>query len=103
MIAYKREEMVGITELSKSLGKYLDKVISNPFNKIAIIRRNEPEAVIVPIAEYEHMKAASDYLEDMEIAKVLEERVFNRKEPSEIISLEQLLDELKKEGRNVQH
>ena len=42
MVAYKRDEMVGITELSKSLGKYLDKVIANPFNKMVIIRRNEP-------------------------------------------------------------
>ena len=90
MIAYKREEMVGITELSKSLGKYLDKVVSGPFNKIAIIRRNEPEAVIVPIEEYEHMKAASDYLEDIEIAKMLEERVFNRKKPAEMISMEEM-------------
>ncbi len=28
MVAYARDEMVGITELSKSLGKYLDKVIA---------------------------------------------------------------------------
>lgn len=90
MVSYKREEMVGITELSKSLGKYLDKVISNPFGKIAIIRRNEPEAVIVPIAEYEHMKAASDYLEDLEIAKTIKERVLDKTEPQEMISMEEM-------------
>ena len=101
MVAYKQNEMVGITELTKSLGKYLDAVIENPFNKLAIIRRNKPEAVIVPIEEYERMRAAADYLEDMEIAKVIKERVFDKTEPIESISLDDMFDQLRKEGRNV--
>jgi len=36
MVAYKQNEMVGITELTKSLGKYLDVVIKNPLNKLVI-------------------------------------------------------------------
>ena len=90
MVSYARDEMVGITELSKSLGKYLDKVIANPFNKIAIIRRNEPEAVIVPIKEYEHMKEASEILENMQIAKIIEERVTNRKEPVKYLNMDDM-------------
>ena len=90
MVAYKRDEMVGITQLSKSLGKYLDKVIANPFNKIAIIRRNEPEAVIVPIKEYEYMKEASEILEDMQIAKMIDERVNNRKEPVKYLNMDDM-------------
>ena len=101
MVAYARDEMVGITELSKSLGKYLDKVVSNSFNKIAIIRRNEPEAVIIPIKEYEYMKEASDMLEDMQIAKIIEERVTNRKEPVKYLTLNELEENLRKRGKNV--
>ncbi len=101
MVAYARDEMVGITELSKSLGKYLDKVVSNPLNKIAIIRRNEPEAVIVPIKEYEHMKEASEILEDMQIAQVIKERVIDRKEPVKYLTLEELEENLRKRGKNV--
>jgi PHD/YefM family antitoxin component YafN of YafNO toxin-antitoxin module len=74
-IAYTQQETVGITELSKSLGIYVDKLISYPLNKLAIIRRNKMEAVIVPIAEYERMKIAADYLEDMEIEKMVKERM----------------------------
>ena len=44
MVTYAKDEMVGITELGKSLGNYLDKVTSHVFDKIAIIRRNKPEA-----------------------------------------------------------
>jgi PHD/YefM family antitoxin component YafN of YafNO toxin-antitoxin module len=98
MVAYKKDEMVGITKLSKSLGKYLDKVISNPFNKIAIIRRNEPEAVIVPIKEYEYLRAVADYVEDMEIAKTIKERIIDKGDAVKYLSEEDMEEYLKKRG-----
>lgn len=51
MVTYAKDEIIGITELGKSLGTYLDKVTSNAFSKIAIIRRNKPEAVIIVIED----------------------------------------------------
>jgi len=71
MVTYSKDEMVGITELGKSLGSYLDKVTSNVFKKIAIIRRNKPEAVIIPIEEYELLQSAYDRLEQKEIEELL--------------------------------
>ena len=71
MITYAKDEMVGITELGKSLGSYLDKVNANIFRKIAIIRRNKPEAVIIPIEEYELLQSAYDRLEQKEIESLL--------------------------------
>jgi len=73
MITYAKDEMVGITELGKSLGSYLDKITSNIYNKIAIIRRNKPEAVIVPIEEYELLQSAYDMLEQKEIEQLLKQ------------------------------
>jgi len=70
---YTKEEMIGITELGKSLGSYLDKIKSKMYQKIAIIRRNKPEAVILPIEEYEMLKKAYDLLEQKEIEELLEE------------------------------
>ena len=101
MVTYARDEMVGITELGKSLGKFLDKVVENPLNKLAIIRRNEPEAVIIPIKEYEYMKQAVDMYEDMQIAQVIKERVIDRKEPVKYLSFDELKDKLKQRGINV--
>jgi len=75
MITYTKDEMIGITQLSRSLGKYIDKIISNPLNRVVITRRNKLEAVIVPVQEYERIREASDYLEDMGIAKVLNDNV----------------------------
>ena len=71
MVKYAKDEMVGITELGKSLGNYLDKVTSHMFSKIAIIRRNKPEAVIIPIEEYELLQSAYDRLEQKEIETIL--------------------------------
>ena len=71
MVTYAKDEMVGITELGKSLGNYLDKVTSDVFSKIAIIRRNKPEAVIIPIEEYELLQSAYDRLEQKEIENIL--------------------------------
>ena len=41
------------------------------FSKIAIIRRNKPEAVIIPIEEYELLQSAYDRLEQKEIEMLL--------------------------------
>ena len=71
MVTYAKDEMIGITELGKSLGSYLDKVTSDMFSKIAIIRRNKPEAVIIPIEEYELLQNAYDSLEQKEIEVLL--------------------------------
>jgi len=82
MVTYAKEEMVGITEFGKSLGKYLDKVTSSTFNKLAIIRRNKPEAVIIPIEEYENLQRVYDMLEQKDIEKILSGRTAEDKEVS---------------------
>lgn len=101
MVSYTKEEIVGVTDLAKSIGTYIDKLISNPLNKIAITRRNKMEAVIVPIEEYEHIRQAADYLEDLEITKIIEERVTNRKKPVKMLSLKELKKNLRDKGKNV--
>jgi prevent-host-death family protein len=80
MITYAKDEMVGITELGKSLGSYLDKVTSDVFSRIAIIRRNKPEAVIIPIEEYELLQSAYDRLEQQEIEMLLKNMSDEEKE-----------------------
>jgi len=87
MVTYATEEMVGITEFGKSLGKYLDKVTSSTLNKLAIIRRNKPEAVIIPIEEYENLQRAYDMLEQKDIEKILSSRTAAEKETSHTKSI----------------
>lgn len=88
MVAYTQNEMVGITELSKSLSSFIDKVASSSIDKLAVIRRNKPEAVILSINEYERMREFQDYLEDLEIAQIVKERVLDKQKPTKMYSKE---------------
>ena len=104
MVSYTQQEMVGVTELSKSLSGFIDKVASNAIEKLAVIKHNKPEVVILSIAEYERMKELQDYLEDMEIAKIIQERVLDKTEPIKMLTENDLQEYLQKRGiKNVQH
>ncbi len=74
--------------------------VSSPFNKIAVIRHNKPEAVLVPIDEYERIIAMSESYEYEQIAKIVDEREYNRKEPAVMVSLEEMMERLRKKGIN---
>lgn len=100
MVAYSKKELVGSTELAKSLGGFIDKIVSRSVEKIVIVRHNKPEAVIVPIDEYERMKIISDYIEDMEIAQIIEERMPEGKEVK-TTSLNDYLESRKRRGLHV--
>lgn len=101
MVTYSKEELVGVTEFGKSIGAFLDKVIANPLNKIALVRRNKPEAVIVPIGEYERMQELSEYIEQKEIYDIVQERVENRKTPVKYISQKEMMKLIDEKLKNV--
>ena len=104
MVSYTQQEMVGVTELSKSLSGFIDKVASNAIEKLAVIKHNKPEVIILSIAENERMKELRDYLEDMEIAKIIQERVLDKTEPIKMLTENDLQEYLQKRGiKNVQH
>jgi len=101
MARYSKEELVSSTELAKRLDTFLDWVIFDPFNRLTIVRRNKPEAVIVPIEEYERIASMSEAYELEQIEKIIEERVTNRKTPAKMISQEEMMELLKKRGKNI--
>lgn len=74
MIAYTKNEFVGSTELAKGLGGYLDKVVSGSLEKIAIVRHNKPEAVVLPISVYERMEFIMEHIDNLEIEEILMKR-----------------------------
>ncbi|WP_299548710.1 hypothetical protein [uncultured Helicobacter sp.] len=78
MTAYFSNELVGITEFSKSISKWFNQLSKGELKKIAIMKKNKPEFVIIPIKEYEHLKSLDD--EDYEFYKMINERLKNAKE-----------------------
>lgn len=74
MTLYARNEMISATEIVKSFKTNLDKVTNHAVEKLAIMRNNKPEAVIVPIDEYEKMKELYDYAERLSIFETVQTR-----------------------------
>ncbi len=86
MISYARNEIMSSTQLVRQFSSALKSLVDRNVEKIAIIRNNEMEAVIVPIDEYEALKEQAEQLEFLQIAKTIEERK-NTKQ-SEYVSFE---------------
>lgn len=77
MLMYSREEMIGITELAKSLSGFVGKLKTNTIDKIAIMKNNVPEAVIVPVDKYEKLAKMEKLIEQISIANAINKRVPN--------------------------
>jgi len=87
MVAYKRDEIISVTELARNLSDTLNSITKQQKDKIAISKNNRLEAVIIDIDEYEKLKEAYELIENDEIAEILKERVKTPKD--KYISLEE--------------
>ncbi len=73
MITYTEQELVRADELAGNIGGFLDS-IGNCREKIAIVRNEKPEAVLMGVDEYERLCEASELLEHLEIHRSLSTR-----------------------------
>ena len=60
---------VSVTELKRNFAEIIQQADDSP---VAILNHNRPEAYLLPAAHYERLLA---YLEDLEDAKVVQERI----------------------------
>ena len=91
MTSYARDEMVSVTDIVKGFKANLEKVTEHAVEKLAIMRNNKPEAVIVPVDEYEKMRELYEYAERLSILEIIGERRNTPK--SEYISFDDVLKE----------
>jgi PHD/YefM family antitoxin component YafN of YafNO toxin-antitoxin module len=57
MQAYKRDEMISVTDLLKGFKATLEKLTSHQLDKVAVMKNNKPEAVIISVDEYERLQS----------------------------------------------
>ena len=57
MLAYKRDEMISVTDLLKGFKTTLEKLTSHQLDKVAVMKNNKPEAVIISVDEYERLQS----------------------------------------------
>ena len=56
MTSFTKNEIVSATNLVRQFSNFLNLISQKTMEKIAIVRNNEMEAVILPIEEYERLK-----------------------------------------------
>lgn len=68
MVTYSTNELIPSSEFAKKFGTYLSQIKDNTVDKLAILKNNKVEAVIISKDEYENMKEA---LKEVEAKKIL--------------------------------
>jgi PHD/YefM family antitoxin component YafN of YafNO toxin-antitoxin module len=92
MVAYRANELVSATEISKQFGEYISKVKNGLLEKIGVLKNNKLNAIILSVDEYEKMVKAMQELEELKIYKELYDRLQTPK--SEFIDGEDVLKRL---------
>ena len=69
MVTYSTNELIPSSEFEKKFGTYLAQIKDNSVEKLAILKNNKVEAVIISKDEYENMKEA---LKEVESKKILQ-------------------------------
>ncbi|HPO64237.1 MAG TPA: hypothetical protein PK762_14245 [Candidatus Kapabacteria bacterium] len=90
MITYTREEIIPTTTLARNISAVLNKLKNKKLEKVAVIRNNNIEAVILPISIYEEMQKVIDLQEHKEIFEIVKER---ERISDKMISMEEILKE----------
>jgi PHD/YefM family antitoxin component YafN of YafNO toxin-antitoxin module len=74
MSVYTNNELMSSTEIVRNFSSVLDSIKEHRRDKVAILRKNKIEAVILPIEEYEKIREDSQLLEHLQIYQILKER-----------------------------
>ena len=74
MTAYATNELIPSSEFAKRFGTYLSQITTNSIDKLAILKNNKVEAVLVSKDDYERMSEALEYVDNQEILTIIKER-----------------------------
>lgn len=90
-VAYKKEELLSASKVARSFGQVLADLIGKRRRRVAVVKNNHLEAILLPVEDYEAMAEALALLEHLEIYRLVQER--KRKKTRKAISLNSLLKE----------
>lgn len=75
MVTYSSDELISSSEFAKKFGSYLSQIKDKSVDKIAILKNNTIEAVLVSKEEYEQMKQSALYEHERKIDEEISSRV----------------------------
>ncbi len=91
MVSYTQNELLSITDFTKSLSKVLGDIKEHTVEKIGVLKNNKLEAIVISTDEYERLKEIEKFmheLEDKEIANIIKSR--KETSQSEYISMDEM-------------
>ena len=93
MVTYSTNELISSSELAKKFGTYLTQIKEHSVDKLAVLKNNKVEAVIISKDEYESMKEALKHIEAKKILNSIDTGLKEVKE-GKTHSIDTLWDEL---------
>ncbi len=88
-VAYKKEEILSASRVARSFGRVLADLSEKRRRRVAVVKNNHLEAILLPIEDYETMAEALALFEHLEIYRLVQER--KGKKRRKAISLDDLL------------
>ena len=93
MVTYSTNELISSSELAKKFGTYLTQIKEHSVDKLAVLKNNKVEAVIISKDEYESMKEALKHIEAKKILNSIDRGLKEVKE-GKTHSIDTLWDKL---------
>ena len=90
-VTYKKEEILSASKVARSFGQVLADLSEKRRRRVAVVKNNHLEAVLLPIEDYETMADALSLLEHLEIYRLVKERTGKKR--GKTIGLAALLKE----------
>ncbi len=87
MVTYASNELIPSSEFAKKFGSYLSQIKESAIDKIAVLKNNKIEAVLVSKDDYERMSEALEILEHKAIYDIVQQRPY---EEGKSISFEEM-------------
>lgn len=95
MVSYTQNELLSITDFTKSISKVLGNLKENSLEKVGVLKNNKLEAVVISTDEYERLKEIEELMNTIE-HKEIYELVKQRSETSkdDFISIDEMAKKL---------
>ena len=74
MVTFARNEIVSSSQFVRGFAGFLKRMTKSNDEKIAVVKNNQMQAVMIPIDEYERLKALAEIAERKEIFETVQAR-----------------------------
>ena len=91
MVSYTQNELLSITDFTKSISKILADIKEHTIKKVGVLKNNKLEAVVISTDEYERLKELEELMnniEHKEIYEIIQSRIKTPK--SDYLSIEDM-------------